>query len=149
MNSLPAGGTVGVGEIKVSPVTLYTKQGSDHKCCFIIHYMPDEMKMTSNMFWRQSVSFRNTAPGFYFETCSAQSSILPTPQPFRIYFNDILMDRFVISQTPENNAVVHVRCSSRKGNYAQFSTMFYAQTYTLTKLKKVKIDTSQLSAQTH
>ncbi len=45
INSLPAGGAVGAGELEVSPVTLYTKQSSTHK-----HYMQDEMKMTSKMF---------------------------------------------------------------------------------------------------
>ncbi len=57
---LPAGGAVVAGEIEVSPVTLYTKQSSDHKRCFIRHYMQDEMKMTSNIFWKQLVSIRNT-----------------------------------------------------------------------------------------
>ncbi len=47
-------------EIKVSPVTLYTKQSSAHKRCFIRHYMQGEMKMTSIISWRQSVSFKNT-----------------------------------------------------------------------------------------
>ncbi len=47
---LPAGGAVVAGEIEVSPVTLYTKQSSDHKHCFIRHYMQDEMTMTSNIF---------------------------------------------------------------------------------------------------
>ncbi len=60
INSLPAGGADGAGEIEVSPVRLYTKQRSAHKRCFIRHYMQDEMKMTSIIFWRQSVSFRNT-----------------------------------------------------------------------------------------
>ncbi len=50
INYLPAGGTVGVVEIAVSPVTLYTKQRSVLKRCFIRHYMRDEMKMTSKMF---------------------------------------------------------------------------------------------------
>ncbi len=50
INSLPAGGTVGAVEIEVSLVTLYTKQSSAHKHCFIRHYMQDEMKMTSNIF---------------------------------------------------------------------------------------------------
>ncbi len=47
-------------EIEVSPVTLYTKQRSAHKRCFIRHYMQDDMKMTSKICWRQLVSFRNT-----------------------------------------------------------------------------------------
>ncbi len=50
INSLPAGGAVGAGEFEVSPVTLYTKQRSAHKHCFIRHYMQDEMKMTSIIF---------------------------------------------------------------------------------------------------
>ncbi len=48
INSLPAGGAV--GESEVSTVTLYTKQSSAHKRCFIRHYMQDEMKMTSKIF---------------------------------------------------------------------------------------------------
>ncbi len=43
------GGTVKAGELEVSLATLYTKQSSGHKCCFIRH-MQDEMKMTSNIF---------------------------------------------------------------------------------------------------
>ncbi len=35
INSLPAGGAVGAGELEVSMVTLYTKQSSTHKRCFI------------------------------------------------------------------------------------------------------------------
>ncbi len=60
IHSLPAGGAVGVVESEVSPVTLYTKQSSAHKRCFIRHYMQDEMKMTSIIFLKQSVSIRNT-----------------------------------------------------------------------------------------
>ncbi len=44
----------------VSPVTLYTKQSSAHKRCFIRHYMQDEIKMASNISWKQSVSIKNT-----------------------------------------------------------------------------------------
>ncbi len=47
INYLLAGDAVGVVEIKVSPLTLYTKQ---HKCCFIRHYMQEENKMTSKIF---------------------------------------------------------------------------------------------------
>ncbi len=60
INSLPAGGAVGAVESKLSPVTLYTKQSSAHKRCFIRHYMQDEMKMTSKIFRKQLVSIRNT-----------------------------------------------------------------------------------------
>ncbi len=49
-HSLPAGGAVVAGELEVSTVTLYTKQSSAHKLCFIRHYMQDEMKMTSKIF---------------------------------------------------------------------------------------------------
>ncbi len=45
INSLPAGGAVGAGELEVSLVTLYTKQSSVHKHSFIRHYMQDEMKI--------------------------------------------------------------------------------------------------------
>ncbi len=41
IHSLPAGGTFR-GEIEVSPVMLYTKQRSAHRCCFIRHYMQDK-----------------------------------------------------------------------------------------------------------
>ncbi len=50
INYLPAGGAVVVVESEVSPVTLYTKQSSAHKRCFIRHYMQDEMKMASKIF---------------------------------------------------------------------------------------------------
>ncbi len=60
INSLPAGGAVGAGESEISPVTLYIKQSSAHKRCFIRHYMQDEMKMTSKIFRKQAVSIRNT-----------------------------------------------------------------------------------------
>ncbi len=35
IHSLPGGGAFRVPEIQVPPVTLYTKQRSAHKCCFI------------------------------------------------------------------------------------------------------------------
>ncbi len=50
INYLPAGAAVVAGELEVSPVTLYTKQSSSHKRCFIRHYMQDEMKMTFTIF---------------------------------------------------------------------------------------------------
>ncbi len=43
IHSLPSGAAVVVVKIEVSPVTLYTKQNSTHKRCFIRHYMQDEM----------------------------------------------------------------------------------------------------------
>ncbi len=46
INYLPAGDAVVASE--VSMVTLYTKQSSAHKHCFIRHYMQDEIKMTEN-----------------------------------------------------------------------------------------------------
>ncbi len=62
-------------------------------------------------FLQKYSDIKTTAPGFDFETCTAQPSVLPTPLTIQIsiggiYFNDILMGRFVISQTLENNAVV-------------------------------------------
>ncbi len=56
--SLPAEAAVGAGELEVSPVTLYTKQSSAHKRCFIRHYMQDESKIQN--FLKTVVSFRNT-----------------------------------------------------------------------------------------
>ncbi len=156
INSLPAGGAVGVVEIEVSPVTLYTKQSSAHKRCFIRHYMQDEMKMTNNIFWRQSVSFRNgdiktPALGFDFETCSAQPSVPPQPTirifVGGIYFNDILMGHFVISQIQENNFVVQTKFivvfekGFFKNKISPFGVdfvicrSFYAQIYTTHGLK--------------
>ncbi len=52
INSLPVGGAVGV---EIPPVTLYKKQHSADKRCFIRHYMQDEMKMTSKFFFRNTV----------------------------------------------------------------------------------------------
>ncbi len=71
INSLPAGGAVGAGELGVSPVTLYTKQSYAHKRCFTRHHIQDEMKMTSIIFWKQSVPseiqwYKNTPLGFRF-----------------------------------------------------------------------------------
>ncbi len=68
------------------------------------------MKKTVSFLQKYS-DIKTTAPGFDFETCSAQPSVLPTPPTIQIsvggiYFNYILMGRFVISQTPENNAEV-------------------------------------------
>ncbi len=83
INYLPAGGAVGTGEmLEVSLVTLYTKQSSTHKRGFIRHYMQDEMKITSNIFWKQKYSdIKTPAPGFDLEMCRAQPSVLPTCQP--------------------------------------------------------------------
>ncbi len=61
INSLPAGGAVEV--IEVSSVTLYTKQ-------------------RSVIFLQKYSDIKTPAPGFYFEMCSAQPSILPTSQTF-------------------------------------------------------------------
>ncbi len=76
INYLPAGGAVGAGELEVSLVKLYTIQSSAHNRCFFRHYMQDEMKMTSNIFWKQ---FRF----FDFETCRTQRKRCPHPQPFK------------------------------------------------------------------
>ncbi len=115
-NYLPAGGAVGAGELEVSLVTLYTKQSSTHKRSFIRHYMQDKMKMISKIFWKQSASlrsklFKNTRFRFWNVQCFTKRS----PQPPTIlisvggiYFNDILKERFVISQIQENNFVVQM-----------------------------------------
>ncbi len=70
MNYLPAGGTgrdrSGAGEIEVSPITLYTKQSSTHKCCFIRHYMQYEMKQFLNTvgFLQKYSDIKTPALGF-------------------------------------------------------------------------------------
>ncbi len=75
IHSLPAGGAV--GESEVSTVTLYTKQSSAHKRCFIRHYIQDENENDIHHFLK-TVGFlqkysdiKTPAPGFDFETCSA------------------------------------------------------------------------------
>ncbi len=114
INYLPAGGAVGEVEIEVSPVTLYTKQRSSHKRCFIRHYMQNYMKMTSNIFWRllfpsEIQWYKNTSNVFVFcnTQCSPHSPTILISIG-GIYFNNILMGRFVKSQTPENNAKVQM-----------------------------------------
>ncbi len=52
INYMPAGGAVRV-ESGVSMATLYTNQSSAHKCCFIRHYMQDEMKIKSRIFLKK------------------------------------------------------------------------------------------------
>ncbi len=108
-------GAVGAGELEVSPVTLYTKQSSAHKCCFIRDDMQDEMKMTSNIFWRQTVSIRNTLILEHLHWFSilkrAELNQSPPPPPanhsnFR--WRDL---KFVMSQIQENNFVVQTNCS--------------------------------------
>ncbi len=55
--------------------------------------------------------YKNARTGFRFWNVQCSTKRSPHPPTIRIsvggiYFNDILMGRFVISQTPENNAVV-------------------------------------------
>ncbi len=104
INYLPAGAAVGVGEIEElrSQTLLYQT----------LHARWNENDIHNFLktvgFLQKYSDIKTPAPGFVFETCSAQPSVLPTRQPFvgGIYFNDILMGCFVISQTPESNAVV-------------------------------------------
>ncbi len=91
MNYLPAGGAVGVVEIEVSPVTLYTKQRSAHKRCFIRHYMQDEMKITSKIFWKKfDFLQKSEILQWYkknrmgFRLWNVQSSTKSSPQPFKL-----------------------------------------------------------------
>ncbi len=114
MNSLPARGAVVVVEIEVSPVTLYTKQSSAHKRCFIRHYMQDEIKITSNIFWKPLVSIRNTV----IYKHPHRVSILKCAelnQAFSSPANQSNFSRrdfqFVMSQIQENSFVVQTSCS--------------------------------------
>ncbi len=117
INYLPAGGSVGVVENWVFPVTLYRKQSLfAHKRCFR-HYIQDEMKMTSKIFWKQSFPleiqwYKNTRTGFRFWNVQCSTKHSPHPPTIRIsvgriYFCDI---------TQENNfeSKRAIRCSSWK-----------------------------------
>ncbi len=84
INSLPAEGAVGAGELEVSPVTLYTK----HKTLL---YQTLHARWNENdiQYFLKTVGFhqkysdiKTPALGFDFEACSAQPSVLPTPQSF-------------------------------------------------------------------
>ncbi len=71
ISSLPLGAAFGAVKIAVSPVTAVHTQHCVHKRCFIRHYRHDEMKMKSNISWRQFLSFRytlikNTSATFWF-----------------------------------------------------------------------------------
>ncbi len=109
INYLPAGGTVGAGEIEVSPVTLYTKQSSAHNCCFIRHYMQDDMKMTSTIFWKQLVSIKNTVIykhphwGSILKGAVLNRAFSPLASHSNFHRRDL---QFVMSQIQENNFVV-------------------------------------------
>ncbi len=113
MYSLPAGGAVGVGEVEVSPVTLYTKQHFAHKHCFIRHYIQDETNIFEDCQFPSEIQW-NTAKHPHRVLILKHAILNHAFSPpgnhsnFHrgIYFNDILMDCFVISQTPENNTVV-------------------------------------------
>ncbi len=71
MYFLPAGGVVGEVEIKVSPITLYTKKISAHKSCDIQHVLK------TVGFHQKYSDIKTPIPGLDFETCSAQPSVLP------------------------------------------------------------------------
>ncbi len=116
IHSLPAGGAVGVGGSEVSPVTLYTS--------FIRHYMLDEMKMTSKIFWRQSEIqwYKNTRTGFWFWNVQCSTKRSPHQPTIwisvgGIYFNDILMDALWYHKHRKTKLQSKraVRCCSWKG----------------------------------
>ncbi len=72
INYLPAGGAIGAGELEVSPVTLYTNRAP----------LTNAALSDINARWNENdiQNFLKTA-GFDFETCSAQPSVPPPPQP--------------------------------------------------------------------
>ncbi len=83
MYSLPVGGAVVVGEVEVSPVTLYTKQHFAHKHCFIRHYIQDETNIFEDCQFPSEIQWYKTpTPGLDFETCNTQPCILSTWEPF-------------------------------------------------------------------
>ncbi len=73
-------------EIDVSPITAVHKAAlrSAHKHCFIRHYMQDDMKMTSNIFWRplEIQWYKTHAPCFDFETCRRAHVYSAKSRPF-------------------------------------------------------------------
>ncbi len=67
INSLPAWGAVGAGEIEVSAATLYTKKSSAHKRCFIRHYMKMTPKFSEDSRFPSEIqSYKNTSNMFRF-----------------------------------------------------------------------------------
>ncbi len=77
-------------ESEVSPVMLYTKQSSSHKCCFLRHYMQDEMKMTENSWFPSEIAELNQV-------------FSPPANHSNFRRRDL---QFVMSQIQENNFVV-------------------------------------------
>ncbi len=87
INSLPAGGAVGAGELEVSPVTLYTKQLRSQTLLYqTLHARLNENDIQNFLktvgFHQKYSDIKTPALGFDFETWRAQPSILPTSQPF-------------------------------------------------------------------
>ncbi len=63
IDSLPARGAAGAGDIALSLVTVVNKSALCSEAYFISHYRKHEIQITSKLFWRRS---------FNFETCIAQ-----------------------------------------------------------------------------
>ncbi len=86
INSLPAGGAVGAGEIEVSPVTLYTKQSSAHKRCFIRHYITlhenDIQNFLKTVGFHQKYSDIKTPAGVSILKRAVLNQVFSTCQPF-------------------------------------------------------------------
>ncbi len=106
-NSLPAGSTVVVLEIKVSPVTLYTNQSSAHKLCFIRHYMQDENENDIQYFlktfgFHQKYSDIKITVSILKHTVLSQE-LSPPANHSNFHRRDL---QFVMSQIQENNFVV-------------------------------------------
>ncbi len=135
-----------------------TNQSSAHKHWFIRHYMQDEMKMTSNIFWKHLVSIRNTViwkppgvfipPGVFRFFASTKRSC--HQRTFKFQLAGFI---FVISHIQENNFVVQMSHSLKRDFILNEISPFWVDFqicnfvdcfitkhthYTLTKIKKVK-----------
>ncbi len=99
----PAGGAVGAAEFEVSRVTLYTKQSTGHKHCFIRHYMQDEMKMTSKFFHQKYSDIKTPARVSILKRAVLNQAFSPPPNHSKFRRREL---QFVMSQIQENYFVV-------------------------------------------
>ncbi len=105
INSLPTGGAVGVWESEVSPVTLYTKQSSAHKRCFIRYYKQYEMKMNLKTFVsiRDTVMQKHPHQVLILKCAVLNQAFSPPVNHSNFHRRDFI---FVISHIQKNNFVV-------------------------------------------
>ncbi len=101
---------VGAGESEVSPIMLYTNAVlSDITCKMKWKWHPkfsEDSRFPSEIQW-----YKNTSTVFRFWNVQSSTKRSPHPPIIQIsiggiYFNDILMGHFVMSQIQENNFAV-------------------------------------------